>query len=274
MKFSSTCLCLCGISAALALENPATTPRKTTASRVSPGDSVRSAAAETAAAIEALGAQPSTRQISSIVFKAVRTSPADVLPIVDAAVRVSPQSAAPEIVTAATAAVPDPWKKVTYRRIERDAKKGARDFKSGPDGRRTVNLDGRPTDPGTGHGSNRGLSGTGSGSGNARSGDPAAGSTAAAGASTAGNILTLSLAEAIARTAFDAQPGLSFPALQSAADIALNSDPATLLRNIQSPRAISGVGDAGSSNFANEPLRARVAGSAAVPAPNPPVVSR
>ena len=91
----------------------------------------------------------------------------------------------------------------------------------------------------------------------------------------AGDALSVTLAEAIARTAFDAQPGLSFPDLQSAVDVALNTDPATLLRYVQSSRSISGVGDAGSSNFANEPLRPRsLGGNPAVPAPNPPVVSR
>ena len=85
----------------------------------------------------------------------------------------------------------------------------------------------------------------------------------------------MTLAEAIARTAFDAQPGLSLPALQSAVDIALLSDPATLLRYIESPRTNTGVGDAGFSNYANEPLRPTVvSGTTTIPAPNPPVVSR
>ena len=62
----------------------------------------------------------------------------------------------------------------------------------------------------------------------------------------------------------DAQPGLSFSALQAAANTALLTDPATLMRYIQSPNAVSGVGDAGLSNYANEPLRT----------PKQPVVSQ
>ena len=84
----------------------------------------------------------------------------------------------------------------------------------------------------------------------------------------------MTLAEAIAQTAFDARPGLLLSALRSTVDAALLADPATLMRNIQSPRAISGVGDAGSSNYANEPLRPQVARAIPIPAPNQPAVSR
>lgn len=255
-------LCLCGTRAVVGSEKPAPAPATTAASEAT-DESGRRAAADTAAAIEALGANPSTRQISNIVFKAVRNSPANVLRIVDAAVRVSPQAAAPEIVTAATAAVPNPWKPVTYRRITARHPKSGRDFKGGPDGDRVLNLSGHS--PRNADGTRSG-SASGSGAGSAALGDPSGGA--------ADTGLTLTLAEAIARTAFDAQPGLAFPALQSAVDIALNTDPATLLRNIQSPRSVSGVGDAGSSNFANEPLRTRGLRGNAVPAPNPPVVSR
>ena len=301
MKFSSTCLCLClcGISAALALENPATTPRKTTASRVSPDDSVRRAAAETAAAIETLGAQPSTRHISGIVFKAVRSSPDNVLSIVNAAVRVSPKPAAPEIVTAAVAAVPNPWRQMVYHRKKSQPDyNGGSDGKSGPDGNQARNggpnmdLGGRgPGDPGSKSANGNSANGrsangsfangtygilangsfeygnsTNGGSGNgafgnggfgSSAGDPAQGGNVADGSQ-------MTLAEAIALTAFASQPGLSFPSLQGAVDLALRTDPATLLRDVQSSRAISGVGDAGGSNYANEPLRT----------PNPPVVSR
>lgn len=242
MKFSTICLslCICGVGTALSADNPPTTPRKPSTTRVTADDSGHRAAADTAAAIEALGAQPSNRQISSIVFEAVRKSPDNVLLIVDAAVRVSPQSASRSIVTAATAAVPDPWKQVSYHRIESRLKKGSRDYKGGHDGKGSVNLDGQTSDPGS----------------------PGRGA------------VPFTLAEAIARTAFDARPGLSLAELQSAVDVALNTDPATLLRNIQSARTLSGVGDAGSSNIANEPLRARVVAGTPVPVPNPPVVSR
>lgn len=189
-------------------------------------------------AIEALGEKPTNRQVANVVFAAVRKSPENVLPIVDAAVSVSPQSAAPAIVTAATAAVPDPWKQVTYQRLmKHHGKKGARDFKGGPEGKDIVNLDGH--------------------------------------APARGDAQAVTLAEAITRTAFDARPGLTLTDLQSAVEVALNTDPATLLRYVQSSRSISGVGDAGSSNFANEPLRSRtLRGTPAIPAPLPPVVSR
>ena len=65
----------------------------------------------------------------------------------------------------------------------------------------------------------------------------------------------MTLAEAIARTAFDADPSLSFSTVQAAVNAALLADPAKLLQSIESPRAASGGGDAGQSNYANEPLR-------------------
>ena len=231
------------------------------------------------AAIEALGEKPTNRQVANVVFAAVRKSPDSVLPIVDAAVRVSPQSAAPAIVTAATAAVPDPWKQVTYHRImARHGKRGAHDSKGGSDGKDVVNLDGHTPGRGTGIGTGH-PRGAGSGAPGDPAGENSGGNTAAdrgpSGSGIAGDVLALTLAEAIARTAFDAQPGLSFADLQSAVDVALNADPATLLRYVQSSRSISGVGDAGSSNFANEPLRPRsLGGNPAISAPNPPVVSR
>ena len=229
-------LCLCGASAALALDRPGTAQPATDA-----GDATgRRIAAETAAAIQALGANPGTRQISAIVFKAVRSSPDNVLLIVDAATRVSPKAAAPEIVTTATAAVPNPWKQVTYHRLH--AKDSRPDYKGGPDGKQT--RDGGPNMDLGGHGAQN-APGHGTG-------DPGAN----------GNQMTL--AEAIVQTAFDAQPGLSFSTLTAAVDLALRTDPATLLRNVQGSRAISGVGDAGTGNYANEPLRT----------PKQPVVSR
>lgn len=197
----------------------------------------RRIAADTAAAINALGANPGTRQISSIVFKAVRSSPASVLYIVDAAVRVSPQAAATEIVIAATAGVPNPWKKVVYRRLAAvEEKKHAPDFKGGPDGKQISEGKGvhAPEDQGT----------------------------------------EMTLAEAIAHAAFDAQPGLGMPALLAAVNVALLSDPAILLQRIGGPRVVSGVGDAGTSNYANEPLRPRVSGGSTVPVPSAPAVSQ
>lgn len=184
-------------------------------------------AGEVAASIEALGPKPATRRISNIVYSAVRKAPENVLPIVDAAVRVSPQVAVPEIVTAATAAVPDPWKSVMYQRITGRDALSASDGKQVSDGKKVI--------------------------------EPPQ---------------SLTLAEAIALAAFHAQPGLSLPEIRAAVNLALLSDPETLLRRIRSPQSVSGVGDAGTSNYANEPLRVRVLSRSPVPVPNPPVVSR
>ena len=230
-------LSFCGTACTFALDKPAPAP----AVKAPGGETGSRIAAETAAAIQALGAAPGTKQISNIVFKAVRSSPDSVLLIVHAAARVSPKTAVPEIVTAAVAAVPNPWKQVAYRRLS--AKKSEPDYKGGPDGKQ-----GRDGGPDLGGRGVQDPSGRGTG-------DPGA---------NAANGSTMTLAEAIAQTAFDAQPGLSFSSLQAAANIALLADPATLLRNVQSSRAISGVGDAGISNYANEPLRT----------PKQPVVSR
>ena len=59
----------------------------------------------------------------------------------------------------------------------------------------------------------------------------------------------MTLAEAIARTAFDADPGLSYSAVQAAVNAGLLADAATLLRSFESPRG------SGASTYANEPLR-------------------
>jgi hypothetical protein len=201
-------------------------------------------ATEAATAIQALGGSPTTKQISAVVFKAVRSSPDNVLPIVDAAIRVSPLSAASEIVIAATAGIPHPWKQVSYRRLATpNAKTSGTDYKGGPDDRqsrdggRNVDFGGRQPDLSRGS-IVLGLSVP-------SFGDPGTNSA---------NGTQMTLAEAIVRTAFDAQPGLSFSTLQSAVNTALLMDPATLMRYIQSPNAVSGVGDAGFSNYANEPL--------------------
>lgn len=239
-KTAAIFLLLCSIFPASAADKPAPVPAGPAADH----DAADDAAAAVVAAIKALGPNPSSRQIGNVIFKAVGKSPASVLPIVHAAVIASPQAAAPEIVTAATAAVPDPWKKVTYHRItSRVSKKAAPDSKGGRDGKPA--LDRKPI------------------------------------ADTKGAVLpavaegpTITLAEAIVRTALDALPGLDLPSLQAAADIALLGDPSVLLRYIQSARSISGVGDAGTSNYANEPLRPGVAGTTPVPTPQEPAVSK
>jgi hypothetical protein len=224
-------VCLCGGSITLAIDKPGAPPTV----KDTGDDAGRRIAAETAAVIKALGASPTAKQISAIVFKAVRSSPASVLAIVAAAVRVSPQQAATEIVTAATAGVPNPWKKVIYRRLaELEGRGSDRDRSSGPDGQRNTGSAGIQT--ASNRGSNtQGPSGPGTGTDSA-------------------NGLEMTLAEAIIRTAFDADPRLAFRELQDAVNAALRMDPETLIRNIQSPSAASAVGDAGLSNYANEPL--------------------
>lgn len=258
MKFLPTCLCLfaCGTHLSPALDIPPATRKSPAPATESAEETGRHAAAQTAAAIEALGPNPASRLIASIVFKAVRSSPASVLPIVQAAVSVSPQAAATAIVGAATAAVPNPWKQVAFRRIAANIgvsrKKSGPDFKAGRDGKQSSD-----------------------GKGSVDLGGHAPGSRNSAGRENEGkDEITISLAEAIAGTALDTQPGLSLPELQAAVDAALLADPDKLLRDILSPRTLSGVGDAGTSNFANEPLRVRIAGNTPVTTPKPPVVSQ
>jgi hypothetical protein len=67
----------------------------------------------TAAVIQALGPKATTRQISEVVYAAVRLAPSVAVQIVRAAVAVAPNAAA-DIATAAVRAVPNPWKQVTY----------------------------------------------------------------------------------------------------------------------------------------------------------------
>ena len=263
-------LSLSGAASTFASDKPAL-PASAQPAKATGGETGSRVAADTAAAIQALGATPRTREISAIVFKAVRSSPEQVLSIVHAAARVSPKPAVPEIVTAAVAAVPNPWKQVTYRRLgATDRKKSEPDYKAGPDGKQSrdggpnVDLGGRGAgDPGANSANGNSTNGSfangsfANGGPGQSAGDPSLGGNAADGS-------LMTLAEAIAFTAFASQPGLSFSSLQAAVDLALRTDPATLLRDVQSSRAISGVGDAGISNYANEPLRT----------PNPPVVSR
>ncbi len=232
-RFVFLSFALFGAPAAHAADKPAP------AAPAAANDAASGAAAGVRASIQALGAKPGTRQISAIVFKAVRSSPENVLPIVDAAVRVSPPAAASEIVTAATAAVPNPWKQVTYRRLTVTGQK-----KSASEGKSVVNLSRNAPDF-------KGVSGPAEPDGR-----------------------TMTLAEAIAKTAFDAQPGLSLTALQTAVDNALLTDPDTLLRSITGARNISGVGIAGSSNYSNEPRRSTLTTTTPVPTPNQPVVSQ
>jgi hypothetical protein len=244
--------------------SPAAAPAIITRALRGGGPNASSLAAPLAsAAIENLGPKPDIRRISAIVYAAVHAAPQSVLDIVQVAVATAPK-AGPEIAATAATAVPNPWKEVRYhRRAPSTAPLPAtgevpgipvpapapvnrpmgreKDFKDGKDAKDMVdakdaveganqNAPTAPYDPGD-------------------PGDP------------------MTLAEAIVLTAFNAQTGIPLSAFQTAVDGALLGDPGVLFKQINSPQAISGVGDAGTSNFANEPL---------IPpsTPKPPVVSR
>jgi len=131
------------------------------------------------AVIQALGGDPHPDDIGAIVAAAVKATPSEVLDIVTAAVKVSPRSAAPAIVRAAVANVPDPESMVTVnfqRRAERIATSDKQDGKE-TDHKETS--DGKSLAPQT---------------------------------------KQLTLAEAIVQAALDADPGLSAETLTSAVD--------------------------------------------------------
>ena len=89
------------------------------------------AARLTTAAIQGLGPNATAKQIGNIVFAAVRAVPGSVLEITRAAVLASPNADAPEIVSAAVSASPNPWKEVTYHRYIPPPDKGdAKDDKA------------------------------------------------------------------------------------------------------------------------------------------------
>ena len=189
----------------------------------------------TSSAIESLGARASSRSISSVVFAAVRAVPGSVLGIVHAAVVAAPK-AAPEIAASAASAIPNPWKEVRYRRSALAAETAPSPMKASSGGER--DFKGEPDFKGAVDAANRGE-------------DP-------------GSLMTL--AEAIVQTAFDPS-GVGLGAIQSAVDLALVGDPNVLLGIVSGPRGISGVGEAGTSNIANEPLIKKVP-----PPPSPPPV--
>jgi hypothetical protein len=220
----------------------------------SPAFATQEAAAATVAAIQGLGPSATAKQVGGIVFSATHAAPRSVLAIVRAAVLASPNADAPEIVTAAVSAVPDPWKKVVYHRFAPVREMGERDDK---DGKNVLNL-------------GEHLPGTPNGLGNAPGGeailspgDPAAGGNGVVLSPDDPGIL-MTLAEAIVQTAFDARSGLDQSSLITAADLALLGDPTYLLQMASDPRGKSAVGDDGNSNFGNEPV---------LP-PIPPPVSR
>ena len=178
----------------------------------------------TAAAIQSLGAEATSKQIAAIVFAAVRVVPDSALRIVRAAVTVAP-NAAPEIAAAAARAVPNPWKEVRYQRgvpaepppqnVVQPPSDREPDFKSTVDSSFLNALD-AVLDP-------------------AAVGDP------------------MSLAEAIVQTAADARGG-DPGGIQGSVDAALFGDPSQLFNAVSGSKGISGVGDAGLSNYANEPI--------------------
>jgi hypothetical protein len=135
------------------------------------------------AAILGLGGNPHPDDIAAVVAAAVKAAPSEVLDIVTATVKVSPRSAAPGIVRAAVANVPDPENMVTVnfqRRAERLAAIAGSDKQS----------DGKETDH----------------------------KEVADGKSLAPQAKQLTLAEAIVQAALDADPGLSADTLTSAVD--------------------------------------------------------
>lgn len=208
--------------------------------------------ASIALAIRNLGPAATSKQIATLVFAAVHAAPDDALWIVRSAVSAAPD-AAPEIAAAAARAVPNPWKEVRYQHIAppqntpapavQSKRKGEPDFKS-------------PVDDSS---LNPGLEAIFD---PAAPGDP------------------MSLAEAIVHTAIDVDPGIDGAAVQGAVDAALFGDPGQLFNRVGGARGISGVGDAGNSNYANEPFRPnptpisnRNVKPSAPTTPNPPPVS-
>ena len=154
----------------------------------------------------------------------------------------SPQPAVPDVITAATAAVPNRWKQVTYRRLtELEAVKAGPDDRSGSQ------------QPDSGVGASD--AGTISTTGSLANGGTIPSTSSQAPVANSANGIPMTLAEAIARTAFDADPSLSFSTVQAAVNAGLLADGTNLLRSLESPTGASGTGDAGQSNYANEPLR-------------------
>jgi len=188
----------------------------------------------TAAAIAGLGPAPSSAQVARVVNAAVRALPDSAIEIVRAAVATAPAEAADEIVAAALTALPDPWKQVFYTRVSAPIRTGERDFKGEPD------FKGGP-------GAVTGLPGGGV------QGAP------------------MTMAEAVVQAALDARSGLSAPALFAVAEAILRSSPGWLIGAIYDPKGISGVGDAGLNNYANEPFRTPPL-LAPEPPPTPPLV--
>lgn len=73
-----------------------------------------------AASIEALGKELTEKELADIIFASVKVTPDAVLEIVDASARIVPATMVQTIVTAATNAVPDPYKMVKLAQKKSD----------------------------------------------------------------------------------------------------------------------------------------------------------
>jgi hypothetical protein len=224
--------------------SPAAAPAIITRTLRSAGSQAASLAGPiTSAAIENLGPAANRKRISSIVFSAVRAVPGSVLEIVRAAVPVAPKSAA-DIAAAAAAAVPNPWKEVRYQR------------QTGLGGK----VDAVVT------------AGSAGFTGTAMTLAGAIVHTAFDAETTPATLANpqnppnpAKLAPIRERDFKDSDrdfkdaveaaqdPAVGLSTIQSAVDAALLDDPGQLLSKIGDPRGLSGVGEVGSSNFANEP---------------------
>lgn len=171
-----------------------------------------------ATGIRALGQKPAPSQVGDIVYKAVKTIPEAVLDIVRVATQVAPH-AAEEIIEAAISALDDPWKEILYVPTPPGETTFAveSDGKTLLDGKMLLGDRGFQTDKGYGPGT------------------------------------PLPAAEAIVLAVAESAPGLDTFALYAAADRALSRSPLGSLRALSDPKVISPVGDAGRTQFGNEP---------------------
>ncbi len=195
--------------------------------------------------VESLGPRPGSTQVSKVVFAAVRAVPERVLDIVRAAVVAAPASEADAICAAAVLAIPDPWKIVMYSKARSvaPARGGERDFKGEPDFKGERDFKGGPADS-----------------------DPTA---------SLADGRAMTVAEAVIQTALDARADLAPSAIYAAVEAVLRNAPGWRITAIYDPHGISGVGSAGTNNYANEPLRRKTPTLAPSPGPSsPPITPR
>jgi hypothetical protein len=219
-------------------EKPKAAPQIVSDAINSRSDGCAHSAELTTAAIASLPQPSPSRLVADIVYRAVRACPDSVLEIVPAAVAAAPASAAEEIVAAAVSAVPDP-----YKLVNSPEKGKIADFKSGGDFKGTGEFkDASDHKPSTGHGAGR----------------------------------EMTLADAIVKSAFGARDGLDYDALAMAADNAIKFGLDRAIAALEDPRVLFGVGDAGLTNFENEPRRAVSGGAPPTPTPvsTPPPASK